>query len=498
MTILAAAAAAAAFFATPAPVDMPRAESYLVTSASGEKYIEDRYSEIDLWTAKTATGQWFDDAGRVFFLARIASAPPSEPYSFVTRSAAGRNETPLEARFMRKDDAVLARAVYLLSPVETVPEGVRPRRVPHGMRDVLYWQGANESAVVCTFLPEDGDSWHFASWTLAEGDAFGKALEKFEEDFLRRWSDILDENPAAGGTDAGDPPRKAGKKNSRAPARVSARKSRRSDPLAAEKEFLRQAVRHRVAAYEGWNVSDAEDFCIVDDLAGERAAVDAITNSLDSIRALYAATIPAPVAVTNVLSVVRIFRDRAEYLDVEGVNGHEGREWTAAYWSPQIREIVAYLPPGDTNALVQTFRHEAFHRYLSYAAAFATASPWFNEGYAGYFEDPEDGSFPEGVDIEAAAGFLPALMLMDYEGFYDDSGPVDRARKYALARSIAFFIENGADKVRDKPFENLKKDYMDALVATRDPQKAMSAAFKSEDGLKLFALEWKKFWQKRM
>ena len=40
---------AAAMFLRAAPLDMPRAEAYLVTEPSGAMRLEDRYDEFELW-----------------------------------------------------------------------------------------------------------------------------------------------------------------------------------------------------------------------------------------------------------------------------------------------------------------------------------------------------------------------------------------------------------------------------------------------------------------
>ena len=45
--------AATLWFAQPAPLEMPRASAYLVKDAEGVLWLEDRYDEADLWTART-------------------------------------------------------------------------------------------------------------------------------------------------------------------------------------------------------------------------------------------------------------------------------------------------------------------------------------------------------------------------------------------------------------------------------------------------------------
>ena len=150
---------------------------------------------------------------------------------------------------------------------------------------------------------------------------------------------------------------------------------------------------------------------------------------------------------------------------------------------------------------MRTIRHEAFHQYLSYAASMISTSPWFNEGYAQYFEDDESADWGEGFDlsdenIDRMSAAISGVLMMDYEQFYGGSD-LERRFKYRLARSIVRFIEKGADDVRLKPFEGLKRRYMDTLIETRDMRKATSAAFRDADLLKKFVAEWKKFWKAR-
>jgi len=206
---------------------------------------------------------------------------------------------------------------------------------------------------------------------------------------------------------------------------------------------------------------------------------------------------PSPIDGSNVLAVARIFASRAEYLDALGQNDHGDMEWSAAYWSPQRRELVAYLPEDGSEKLLETIRHEAFHQYFSYAASMISTSPWINEGYAQYFEGGPDGpSSVDATDLVLYADFLPTLMVMDYDDFYSGTDE-ERRMKYRLALSIAYFLEKGASEVRFDPFKNVKRDYVKALVVYKDMVKATTVAFKDQDTLDLFVREWKKFWKEK-
>ena len=466
------------FFTEPAPLDMPRAEAYFVRD-NGVRRLEDRFNRLDLWVTQTVTGRWLDGDGRLFLLAALRDAPPEVARDgTVTRGqwTDARRQMPrvrANADFPRDFRA----AVEILAPCPVVRKPRAPRQLPHGYKEVYYWQDpTNLTDIVCTFLPERTNVWSFASWTLADDDDYVEQIAAFEDEFLRE----------------------------EFPSFVSRLKSstegRETLDGRRERELLRCDARHSVAAYPAWRATGAAEFEVLDALPSH-GFVETLTNDFAVMRAKYAAALPTPLDLTNVLCVARIYADRDDYLDALETDGLTNMMWSAAYWSPARRELVAYLPEGGERELLRTVRHEAFHQYLSYAASMIPTSPWLNEGYAQYFEDEEDTDFDDGVELtdetaDRFAAAIPALLQMDYEQFYDGT---DAARhfKYRLARSVVHFIEKGADEVRLKPFEGLKAPYLETLLETRDMRQATAAAFRDEDTLKKFVAEWKKFWLKR-
>ena len=454
-----AALAASAFAVNPAPMEMPRAiDAYLVREEGAKPRLEDRYDVLDLWISRAVDGVWTDDDGREFMLAALDVLPPalsSAPPE--TRRVYVAGLVPFD---WRKDEARLFDAIDKLSPVEPCEDFSRPRRRPKGFRDVRYYQGTNKTAIVCAYLREGESFWRLATWKLREGDVWDERFAQFEDGVI--YGDVAEIE--------------------------TARPSRADD----ERELLRSDARHSVAAYSGWRVTDSEEFTVLDNLADGKAFIAALTNDLKISRAKYAETVPTGIDGSNTLAVARIFATRAEYLEAAG----EDMAWTAAYWNQARRELVAYLPEGDAKRLMKTIRHEAFHQYLSYACSMIPASPWFNEGYAEYFEDESDGEWGVDVNLDEAADMIAPLLEMDYGEFYAGSLE-EKTLRYRLAWSIAYFIENGARKVRFDPFENLKRDYVDALVRTKDMRQAGAEAFGGVDNLRLFIAEWKKFWKNR-
>ena len=464
------------FFTDPAPLDMPRAEAYLVRE-DGVSRLEDRFDRMDLWVSQALIGRWIDEKDRMFLLSSLDTCPPSVSRSdTLTRAEHESRKVPMKRVRANADfPAAFRDAVSLLAPCPAVEKPRSPRQLTRGYKEVYYWQHpTNYSDIVCTFLPERTNVWFLASWKLAEGDDYPTQVAAFEDQFLRKeFGEFLSiRNPAT------PQPRNP----------------------ATERDLLRRDAHHSIAAYSNWHFTGAEEFAVLDDLQS-RGFVETLTNDFPVMRAKYAAAIPSPLDGSNVLSVVRIYASRDEYLDALETDGMTNMTWSAAYWSPQRRELVAHLSANGEAELMRTIRHEAFHQYLSYAASMIAASPWFNEGYAQYFEDDESADWGAGFDlsdenVDRMSAAIPGVLMMDYEQFYGGSD-LERRFKYLLAWSVVRFLEKGADAVRLKPFEGLKKRYMDALIETRDMRKATSAAFKDADLLKKFVAEWKKFWKKR-
>lgn len=491
------AAALSLFFAHPAPLDMPRAEAYFVKDGD-ELRLEDRYNVDDLWTSRAVLGRWEDDDGRYFTLSRLDIVPPKFAEAPVTRTKYTADEALIDPK---KDEDLRVEAMERLSPVAIADEPRSPRQAVRGFKEVLYYEGTNKSAIVCAFLREQGSVWRLATWELAEGDDCEWARELFEKDFLGNWDDIVESNLRSEAFEKEiikkDKGRKKGDDKLLSPAAVAVKKL---EGATRERELLRYDARCSVTNYPTWRVTESEEFSVLDNLEGHKKFIAAVTNELSTMRKRYAEVMPSPINSSNVLAVARIFSDREDYLAVSG----EDKEWTAAYWSPLKRELVAFLPerPAAERELMRTLRHEAFHQYFSYATSMIQPSPWINEGYAEYFEDEDslDWGLPTGdsLDSDAIARLtevLPALMAMDYEQFYSGSAE-ERHLKYRLAWSIAVFIEKGAPDVRFQPFKNLKRDYVDALFKTRDMREATVSAFKSSENLARFVAEWKKFWTK--
>ena len=465
---------ASLFFTTPAPLDMPRAEGWVVTEKDRVR-IEDRFDVEDLWYSRAVTGCWLENEGeRAFLLADLSYLPPAVGGRMTRSDYEGTLVRP-----DRRDQHQLLTQLRQVSPILLSGEFVRARQLPHGMKEVRYYEGTNALDIVCAFRPEGSDRWLAAVWELAEGDDREEMRKSFEGSF---WKELGERGIGNG---------ESGKGNGESGKGKRGKKGRLS-----ERELLKRDAAHSVAAYDSWHCTPGEDFVILDDLKDGRTFVASLTNDLAVWRGRFAAALPPVTDTSEALSVARVYRNRADYLLAAG----EEMKWSAAYWCVSRRELVACLPAdGSLAELRRTFRHEAFHQYLSYATAMIPTSPWLNEGYAQYFEDEGRDTFDLAFTEERwdeAELALPGLLMMDYRQFYDGSD-AQRRLNYRLAWSVAYFLEHGAPEVAHEPFRDLKRLYLESHAKTKDMRKATAACFGTEDNLKLFCNEWKKFWKAR-
>lgn len=470
------------------PLDLPRAEAYLVSSSQGQE-LEDRFDSFELWHCASIRGRWRDAAGNQLLIARIDSLPPDDaPGAVRTRKSFRSALAAMD--FDPKERDQRDAAVGALSPVE-VDRGFPPRRAQRkNFDELLCYPPVDDKldrVLVYVFRPHspertDKPAWHLVALAATPKEDMAEVRARFDEDFLDRIS-----VPSLGAR------------------RSLAQPSPRPGKKASEAELLRADLRASVANYDEWACTEAEDVLVLDDLdvGLRRSLVSTITNQLPRLRRAYARSVPSSLSGTNAIACVRVFRNRQEYLAYVGIE----QNWTAALWSPEHRELVLHHPERGNEALLRTVWHESFHQYLAYAGSMIQSSPWFNEGHAQLFEYSHYDSKGKLVferEAQAAAyvheyaqnlaEMLPTVFEMDYDEFYGGKTDDVQAR-YWLAWSIAYFLEVGAPKLRFQPYANFRADYMKALVGTRSMREATAKAFGNEKGRDEFVAAWLSFWR---
>lgn len=126
---------------------------------------------------------------------------------------------------------------------------------------------------------------------------------------------------------------------------------------------------------EGWNAYDSEEYIYL--VHGkDTQAWKEFDGQLTGVRRYLTENLlthrnQAPTDV----GVVRLCRDRQEYLD------YGGQDWTAGYFSSIEDQLVIY-DAGDKDAMLRVLRHESFHQYINAALGGISPHIWFDEGYA--------------------------------------------------------------------------------------------------------------------
>lgn len=224
----------------------------------------------------------------------------------------------------------------------------------------------------------------------------------------------------------------------------------------------------------------------------ERQKVAVVLNILEGIRDVYEEDFPPRNPVTAV-SVVRICKDRATYVQ------YGGSPSSAGYWYSAAKELVLYFE-GNVRETHSVLRHEAFHQYIFYSAGELSPHSWFNEGYGDYYAGAKvtnDGRF-RGVDpfkwrvdiIKEAARsdtHVPIEEIVRYsQGQYYSNANLC----YAQGWSLVYFLRTALPK--GHPWEKILPTYFDTLKDTKDKDKAVDAAFEGVDFAKLEAA-WKAY-----
>ena len=137
---------------------------------------------------------------------------------------------------------------------------------------------------------------------------------------------------------------------------------------------------------QGWDliVSPKQNYVVVYDTKNNRnhALAKEIAKRIEAIREqIYEVQFPSSKPI-EVVSVVRVCRDRQQYHQYGGPGG------SAGYWSAHDEELVFY-DASSSNKIdddtLSVLYHEAFHQYIYYSVGDVAPHSWFNEGHGDYY-----------------------------------------------------------------------------------------------------------------
>lgn len=473
------------------PLPMPLAHTYVLVGDDDSLMRDDRFDPFELWYADQCCARWADSQGNRLVLGRISRQLPSFDADFVSRdhflSALADDANLVDAQKEEEIDDWVATFVDF-----SVYKPEKVKANAFNLDGLLFYPCDATNTLVYAFRPRRGGSasnpsWYCAVFRSATAADNATLRRFFEEQFLDRV-----ETPKRSSADEG-----AESKEVSALGRDEAKVEYPGQPV-------RAAARKSIENYESWWFAETEDYLFLADVETDvgKALIAELKVQLPALRKAYARLLP-PLCHDSDVSLVRVFQKREDYVSYVGA----GQAWTAGVWVPGRRELVL-AATGTKDELIRVIRHESFHQYLSYAYCMVPAPVWLNEGHACFFENAsadkkgkvtiaEDPTYgPLLLDnLEAATAQIPNLINADYPGFYGGTD-ADRNFKYALAWSVAYYLQKGAPQERNTPFKSILPTLAATLARTRSYQQATQDAFSKVD-MSVFQENFREFWTKR-
>lgn len=226
----------------------------------------------------------------------------------------------------------------------------------------------------------------------------------------------------------------------------------------------------------GWKAIDTPNFLIIHHTKDD-VLLSRVQNDLEAMRLVYEQSFP-PVKPVQAVSVVRVCKDRREYLQ------YGGHPTSAGYWNAAQRELVIYDNVkgqqgsrfGNRDTCI-TLYHEAFHQFVHYSVGELPPHSWFNEGYGDYFSGArvyanstklqEIGPTPWRVDaikqIVEKRRFVPldVLVRMEQRDFYENAQVC-----YPQAWSLVYFLNKVSSSQASPKWKGILPRYFETLKST--------------------------------
>jgi hypothetical protein len=283
-------------------------------------------------------------------------------------------------------------------------------------------------------------------------------------------------------------------------------------------------IERRRSLTRGWKSIDTPHYLILHH-SNDEDLLSRIQNDVEAMRVLYEQMFP-PVRPVEAVSVIRVCKDRREYLQ------YGGYAMSAGYWNAAQSELVIYdnvkgeqgSALGNRDSYI-TLYHEAFHQFIHYSAGELPPHYWFNEGFGDYFSGAKVYAHSKKVQeiglspwrVQAVKTWFERGQCATIEKLVHMEGPefMQHAEVYyPQAWSLVFFLNQGLGKdarpewkqILPRYFEELKRAYAEELsssgsnptlatkisVGAAARKQALEVAFKNVDFNELESA-WEKF-----
>ncbi|MHC5012435.1 MAG: DUF1570 domain-containing protein, partial [Planctomycetota bacterium] len=243
---------------------------------------------------------------------------------------------------------------------------------------------------------------------------------------------------------------------------------------------------------KGWKALDTENYLLLyDEEVDAKKIVKRVAIEIEAIREqVYEKIFPPDKPITAV-SVVRICKNRDQYMAYGGSGG------SAGYWAAYEKELVFFEDRNNKEDSIAVLYHEAFHQYIYYSVGDFAPHTWFNEGHGDYFAGFEfkNGKFKKKEFVwrkdlaaklkrEGRAPPLDDWLHWTQSQYYgrNDKG-LDGGDNYALGWDFVWFLR----KTRNEAYAKILPTYFDTLkrFVTQDREareKALKESLQDGEG----------------
>jgi hypothetical protein len=484
--------------AAESPAPPPTVYTYVRTDNVSTSRVE-MFAPYDLWRQSQQAARWTDTHGNSLLVATILRPLPRgfpREHVQISEYEAKLTNAPKTADAWSTEDLTRWAADFTRSgPVK--PEAVS--RSPPRLRNLVSFRGGGATgwwaAYAFRLNPAAAgqagatQTWFFVMIEPASGVPADKAEQAIRQQFLPYLASASADQRQPGG-----------------PAAQFESLNRRVEPSESP-EFMasRKLVRASIANLKNWWYVETKNYIILSNLGAEnRRLVRDLQTNIEVLRSAFERLIPPRVPIRAV-SVIRVFESSQEYTAYVGAD----LAWTYGLWMPAKKELV--IRPLDTRDsreadahLERAIYHEAFHQYIFYAMDELDASPWFNEGHAGFFENVEvkngkialeedaERAILIRKDLSASGADTRALLRLTLPEFYAKDQAA-RMANYTLAWALIYYLRKTPVPEKPAAYQKILDTYCDVLWETKDPDQATAAAFKGID-LDGFQMEFTRFW----
>jgi hypothetical protein len=237
---------------------------------------------------------------------------------------------------------------------------------------------------------------------------------------------------------------------------------------------------------KGWKADRTKNYILVYHEEVDANLVKAIGTQIEAIRAqVYEVLFPPDKPVTA-FSIVRVCKDRDQYLGYGAPGG------SAGYWNSHAEELVFYEDQRNKKDSLRVLYHEAFHQYIFYSVGDFAPHSWFNEGHGDYFagHNYEGGKFERDVfswrvsDAKTWKNLPNRPRLRDWvtwtqpEYYGNNKLGIDGLLNYAAGWSLVYFLRT----TRKPEYQGVLERYFSSLkgqvTAARNARESWDAKYK--------------------